>query len=396
MHIPLRQLFLAHVAQTSPAPLGLEIERAEGIWLYGKEGKRWIDFISGISVSNVGHRHPHVLAAIQHQLDRYMHLMVYGEYVQSPQVKLASALAEVSDGLDCVYFVNSGTEATEGALKLARRATGRTKLISFRNAYHGSTMGSLSLMSEPMFTDPFKPLIPDVIHLDSGDINALEAIDESTAAVVFECVRGEAGAIPLDQSYAQAIMDRCRSTGTLLIADEIQSGFGRTGTFFAYQHYGIRPDIVLMAKGMGGGMPIGAFLAGRDLMHSLSNNPVLGHITTFGGHPVSCAAAMATLELIRTPEMPSQVANHEAYIRKHLQHPGILEISGRGLLLSARFRDEHTAQAVIRHCIENGLITDWFLFAPDRLRISPPLTISPQELELACDILLNAVEACCG
>jgi acetylornithine/succinyldiaminopimelate/putrescine aminotransferase len=396
MHIPLRQLFLAHVAQTSPAPLGLEIERAEGIWLYGKEGKRWIDFISGISVSNVGHRHPHVLAAIQHQLDRYMHLMVYGEYVQSPQVKLASALAEVSDGLDCVYFVNSGTEATEGALKLARRATGRTKLISFRNAYHGSTMGSLSLMSEPMFTDPFKPLIPDVIHLDSGDINALEAIDESTAAVVFECVRGEAGAIPLDQSYAEAIMDRCRSTGALLIADEIQSGFGRTGTFFAYQHYGIRPDIVLMAKGMGGGMPIGAFLAGRDLMHSLSNNPVLGHITTFGGHPVSCAAAMATLELIRKPEMPSQVANHEAYIRKHLQHPGILEISGRGLLLSARFRDEHTAQSVIRHCIENGLITDWFLFAPDRLRISPPLTISPQELELACDILLNAVEACCG
>lgn len=391
MHLPLRQLFLQHVAQTSPSPMGLEPERAEGIYIYGRNGERWIDFISGISVSNVGHRHPQVLEAIEAQLKKYLHLMVYGEYIQSPQVLLASRLASMLPGLDSVYLVNSGAEATEGAIKLARRATGRKKICSFKNAYHGSTNGALSLMSEPYFTDAFQPLLPEVYHLDAGDINSLGQIDHNTAAVFVEFIRGEAGAEPLDGAFITALYQRCKSTGALFIADEIQTGFGRTGKFFACMHHGITPDIILMAKGMGGGMPIGAFMSSLQLMHTLTDQPVLGHITTFGGHPVSCAAAAACFDIIQQLDIETRIPQLENQLRERLQHPAIKSISGKGLLLALEFESPEFAQTVIANCVKNGLITDWFLFAANKLRVCPPLTITSQQIDEACSIILSSI-----
>jgi acetylornithine/succinyldiaminopimelate/putrescine aminotransferase len=395
MHLGLRQLFLRHVAQTSPAPLGLEIDKAEGIFLYGADGRKWIDLISGISVSNVGHRHPKVLAAIHEQLERYMHLMVYGEYIQAPQVALAQRLAGILPGLDQVYFVNSGAEAIEGSIKLARRFTGRKKIFSFTQAYHGSTTGALSLMSDPYFREPFMPLLPEVCHLESGSYEDLAFIDEHTAAVFVEIVRGEAGALPIDHDYLHALRARCSAMGTLLIADEIQTGFGRTGDFFASQGVGILPDVIVMAKGMGGGMPIGAFMSSSAIMQCLSHDPVLGHITTFGGHPVSCAAAAAAFDVLSGMDFGRHVADCEALVRTTLRHPAILELSGCGLLLSLRFESEAVAQQIIAACIQRGVITDWFLFAPDRLRICPPLTITLEELESACRIILSAIADVC-
>ncbi|MBL7923382.1 MAG: aspartate aminotransferase family protein [Bacteroidia bacterium] len=393
MQLSLRQLFLRHVAQTSPAPLALEIVKAEGIYLYGANGEKWMDLISGISVSNVGHRHPAVLEAIREQLEKYMHLMVYGEYIQSPQVALATRLSSLLPGLDNVYFVNSGTEAIEGSIKLARRATGRKKIYSFRDAYHGSTTGALSLMSNRYFTEPFQPLLPETHHLEPGDWNEIEKIDPETAAVFVEIVRGEAGAVPADPGYLKALRQRCSETGTLFIADEIQTGFGRTGPFLACQDAGIIPDVLVLAKGMGGGMPIGAFMSSTKLMRSLYDHPVLGHITTFGGHPVSCAAATAAFDVVQHLDTRKIVPELEQIVRERLKHPAILEVSGRGLLLSVRFPSEAFAQKVISGCIANGIITDWFLFAPDRLRICPPLTIRKDELEDACSLILKSVQA---
>jgi acetylornithine/succinyldiaminopimelate/putrescine aminotransferase len=387
-----RQLFLHHVAQTSDAPMMLEIVKAEGIYLFDANGNAYMDFISGISVSNVGHRHPRVLKAIHDQLDCYMHLMVYGEYVQHPQVKLATKLASLLPGLDSVYFVNSGSEAVEGALKLARRATGRKKIVSFKNAYHGSTTGALSLMSDEYFTAPFQPLLPDVVHISTGNYNELNTIDSDTAAVFVEYIRGEAGAEEVDPEFLVAIRQRCNETGALFIADEIQTGFGRTGRLFAFTRHSFTPDIIVMAKGMGGGMPLGAFVASRSLMNCLTHDPVLGHITTFGGHPVSCAASLATLETLLEIDLENHVAALESLIRTKLKHPLILGITGKGLLLGVDLGDVPTAQRVIANCIRLQVITDWFLFAPYKMRIAPPVTITLKEMALACDKIIAALE----
>lgn len=385
-----RQLFLRHVAQTSPSPLGLEVEKAEGLYLYGTNGEKWLDLISGISVSNVGHRHPKVIEAIHTQLEKYMHLMVYGEYIQSPQVILAQQLVSVIPSLDSVYFTNSGTEAIEGSIKLTRRYTGRTKIFSFKDAYHGSTTGALSLMSNDYFSGPFHPLLPDVFHLTSGDFQELNKIDHQTAAVFVEIIRAEVGAEVVDKKFLHALRRRCTEVGALLVVDEIQTGFGRTGPFFASQGVEVIPDVMVIAKGMGGGMPIGAFMSSKHIMDSLSDNPVLGHITTFGGNAVCCAAASATFEIVQSLNTEIHLPVLESVVRKTLVHPAIKSISGKGMLLALVFETEEFAQKVIAACVQKGVITDWFLFAANRLRICPPLNISEIELKKACEIILSA------
>ncbi|HWZ21852.1 MAG TPA: aspartate aminotransferase family protein, partial [Cytophagaceae bacterium] len=333
-----RQLFLNSMAQTSDTPLMLEIEKAEGIYLYGKNGKKYIDLISGISVSNIGHRNPKVVEAIKDQLDKYMHLMVYGEYIQSPQVLLAKRLkATLPVRLNNVYFVNSGAEATEGALKLAKRYTGRAEIISCKNAYHGSTNGALSVMGDEYFKQAFRPLLPGIRHIQFNDVKELNEITEDTAAVIIETIQGEAGIRIPAEAYLKALRKKCTETGTLLIMDEIQTGFGRTGKFWAFEHFGIEPDILLTSKGMGGGMPIGAFIAPKEIMNVLANNPVLGHITTFGGHPVCCAASLATIDVILDEKLMDGITEKELLFHSLLKHPAIKEIRSKGLLLAVEF-----------------------------------------------------------
>ena len=393
MHISQRQLFFSHVAQTSPEPLALEIEKAEGVYLCGSDGKKYLDFISGISVSNVGHRHPKVLAAIHEQLNKHMHLMVYGEYIQSPQVKLATSLSQTLPGnLDSIYFVNSGTEATEGAIKLVKRATGRKKIIAFKNSYHGSTNGALSLMSDEYFSSAYQPLLPHIEFLNPNDESELSKIDNETAGVFVELIRAEVGAIPLDASFVSKLKDQCAQSGALLVVDEIQSGFGRSGKFWTCEHYGLIPDIILMAKGMGGGMPIGAFAAKHSLMKELSHNPVLGHITTFGGHPVSCMASLATLGIVNEVLATTNIQECEAIIREELKHPKIKSINGKGLLLAAELNSKEENFTFIKNCIQDGLITDWFLFADHKFRIAPPLTITKEELNSALAIIKSNLD----
>jgi acetylornithine/succinyldiaminopimelate/putrescine aminotransferase len=393
MHISQRQLFFSHVAQTSPEPLALEIEKAEGVYLFGADGKRYIDFISGISVSNVGHRHPKVIEAIHEQLNKHMHLMVYGEYIQSPQVKLAAALSKTLPGnLDSIYFVNSGTEATEGAIKLVKRATGRKKIIAFKNSYHGSTNGALSLMSDEYFSSAYHPLLPNIEFLNPNDESELSKIDHETAGVFVELIRAEVGAIALDASFVSKLKVQCEQSGALLVVDEIQSGFGRSGKFWTCEHYDLLPDVILMAKGMGGGMPIGAFAANHSLMKELSHNPVLGHITTFGGHPVSCMASLATSEIVNEVLATTHIQECEAIIRESLKHPKIKSINGKGLLLAAELNSKEENFTFIKNCIQDGLITDWFLFADHKFRIAPPLTITKDELSSALDILKSNLD----
>lgn len=387
----LRTGFFRHVAQTSPAPLALEIERAAGCWLYGPDGKRWLDLIAGIGPSVLGHRHPRVQQAVQQQLESYWHTLVYGEFVLSPQVKLAQLLAENLPGLDAVYFTNSGTEATEGAMKLAKRATGRNHFISCRNAYHGSTQGAASLMWPTDFTEAFQPLLPGIRHIGFNEASDLMDIDQKTAAVIVETVQGEAGVIPPDPNWLLALRKRCDETGALLILDEIQAGMGRTGTLFAFEKYGIIPDILLLAKGFGGGMPLGAFVARRELMQLFTHNPVLGHITTFGGHPVCVAAGLATLEILLEGDLLAQVLEKEALFKSLLVHPDILEVRSAGLWLAVDLGDAAKVRAVIQHCIDKGIITDWFLFNDRSLRIAPPLTISEAEIRLACSVILDGI-----
>jgi acetylornithine/succinyldiaminopimelate/putrescine aminotransferase len=368
--------------------MALEVDKAEGVYLFGADGKRYIDFISGISVSNVGHRHPKVIAAIQEQLNKYMHLMVYGEFIQSPQVKLADALSKTLPGnLDSIYFVNSGTEATEGAIKLVKRATGRKKLIAFKNSYHGSTNGALSLMSDEYFSSAYLPLLPHIEFLNPNDESELSKIDSETAGVFVELIRGEVGAIPLDAAFVSKLKLQCEQAGALLVVDEIQSGFGRTGKFWACEHYELIPDIILMAKGMGGGMPIGAFAAKQSLMKELSQNPVLGHITTFGGHPVSCMASFASLEIVNEVLATAHIQECEAIIRAELHHPKLKSIQGKGLLLSGELSSKEENFLFIKKCVNDGLITDWFLFADNRFRIAPPLTITVDELKSGLSII---------
>lgn len=387
-----RQLFLNHIAQTSETPLALEIEKAEGVYLFDTSGKRYLDLISGISVSNVGHRHPKVVTAIKEQVDKYMHTMVYGEYVQSPQVKLAKHLADIlPKNLSSVYFVNSGTEAIEGAMKLAKRFTRRTEIVSFKNAYHGSTQGSLSIMGSEEFKNAFRPLLPDTKQIEFNNTADLSHITERTACVVVETIQGEAGAVVPQNDFLKKLSAHCKSVGALLVADEIQCGFGRTGKLFAFEHYGFVPDIICLAKGMGGGMPIGAFISSKKIMNSLTNNPILGHITTFGGHPVSCAAADATLSVLLEEKLMDGVEAKEQLFRSLLKHPKIKSIHGRGLLLSVEFESYEQNKLIIDKCIEKGVITDWFLFNSHSMRIAPPLIITEEEIKFACKVIIESI-----
>lgn len=397
MHISNRELFLHHQAQTTRFPLLMEFVKAEGIYLFDKDGKPYIDLISGISVSSIGHGNERVKQAIKNQVDQYMHLMVYGEYVQAPQVKLASKLTSMlPQNLDCVYFVNSGAEATDGALKLAKRITGRSEIIAFKQAYHGSTHAALSLNSEEYYKNAFRPLLPGVKFLTHNQIDELKQITEQTACVVIEVMRGESGYVPGELSFLQALRQQCDQTGAILIFDEIQSGMGRTGKMFAFEHYGVIPDILLLGKALGAGMPIGAFVASRQHMQMLAENPMLGHITTFGGHPVICAAALAGIEELYTHSWIDEVDSKEQLFRQLLTHPGVKAISGKGLMLALELDTFETNKKVIDACIVDGLISDWFLFATNRLRIAPPLTITEQQIREACEILLkNLTKFCC-
>lgn len=389
----LRNQFLNHLAQTSDMPMALEIVSADGNYQYDKNGKKYLDLISGIAVSNLGHNHPEIKKAIQTQLDAHLHLMVYGEFIQSPQVKLASELAKLlPDNLSSVYFVNSGSEAVEGALKLAKRYTGRTEIISFKNAYHGSTHGALSIIGSEEWKNSFRPLLPDVRQIHFLNWDDLNFISEKTACVIIEPVQGEAGVRIGNEFYLQALRKKCNETGTLLIFDEIQSGFGRTGKMFAFEHFNVVPDILLLGKAMGGGLPLGAFISSAEIMKVLQSNPVLGHITTFGGHPLCCASSLAALKVLQGEKYIDEAEEKGNLFKDLLTHPEIKEIRGIGLMLAVELRDFEFVQKVIKNCIEHGLITDWFLFSDCSLRIAPPLTITHDEIKSACEIILNALE----
>lgn len=390
----LRQLFLRHVAQTSSAPLALEISHAEGLYLYDTDGKRYLDLIAGIGVSCLGHRHPQVEAAVREQTGRYWHTLVYGEYVLAPQVQLAALLTEQLPGLDAAYFVNSGAEAVEGAMKLAKRFTGRADFVACRQAYHGSTQGAASLMSPTDFTLAYQPLLPGIRHIDFNDFGNLAKIDRHTAGVVVETVQAEVGLRLPDPDWLAGLRRRCDETGALLILDEIQAGYGRTGSLFAFEQYDIRPDILLLAKGFGGGMPIGAFIAPHRIMQVLSVDPPLGHITTFGGHPVCAAAALATLQVLLESDLIARVAEKEQLFRQLLVHPAILELRSAGLWLAVDLGNAALVQQVIGYCLKQGLITDWFLFNDRCLRIAPPLTIGEEAIRFACSVILDALTQC--
>jgi acetylornithine/N-succinyldiaminopimelate aminotransferase len=393
MHFSNRQLFLNHVAQVSPKPMDLEIVRAEGVYLHDIQDKSYIDFISGISVSNVGHCHPHVVKAIQQQAETYMHLMVYGEYVQAPQILLAKALTDLlPEHLNSVFYTNSGTEATEGALKLAKRVTGRTEIVCFKDAYHGSSHGSLSVMGNETFKQAFRPLLPDVRILEYNSVEDLATgITERTACVILESVQSETGYTVASHVFLKALRERCTQTGTLLILDEIQNGFGRSGTFFAFEQTGIVPDILLLAKGMGGGLPIGCFISSRELLNEFTHSPVLGNINTFGGNAVCCAASLACLQVIQSEHLLEGIARKSELIRSLLVHPAIKQIKGKGLMLSLDFGEVDLNMKIIETCVQNGLIVDWFLFNAHSMRIAPPLIITEDEIRKACKIILQAI-----
>src|SRR5690554_107895 len=387
-----RQLFLLNTAQTSNTPRLLEIEKAEGIYLYGPAGEKYMDLVSGFAVSNIGHRHPKVLDTIRKQIDQYLHVTVYGEFVQAPQVELATLLLEVlPDSFGSVYFTNSGAEATEGALKIAKKFTGRRQLIAARSAYHGSTHGAMSLIDKGGYKDAYAPLLPEVEFINFNDPADLEKITSETAAVILETIQGEAGVRVPDISYMQALRKRCNEMGALLIFDEIQTGFGRTGKLFAFEHFEVVPDILLLAKGLGGGMPIGAFISSREIMGVIKENPMLGHITTFGGHPVSCAAAVASLGVILDEHLIAGVAEKEALFRSLLQHPKIREIRGKGLMMALQLDSFGEVEKTSLYCAENGVLVDWFLHCDNALRLAPPLTISQEEIQLACKIIMQGL-----
>ncbi len=388
-----RDIFFRHLGQTSSFPLALEIEKAEGMYMFDKDGKRYFDLISGISVSALGHRHPAVIEAIQKQLDRYLHLMVYGEFVQAPQTELAELLVKhLPSHLDNVFFVNSGSEAIEGALKLAKRYTGRTEIVSFNNAYHGSSHGSLSVTGNEGLKNAFRPLLPDIRHLPFNVEKDLEQISEKTACVLIETIQGEAGAIVPCAGFMSKLRKRCNDTGALLIFDEIQAGLGRTGKLWAFEHFGVEPDILTLAKGLGGGMPIGAFIANKQVMHCLTYDPILGHINTFGGNAVCAAAAKATFEQITENKLWNNAIEIEQLIRQELKHPRIKKIRGKGLLLAVCFENFADNKKIIDQCIVNGVLTDWFLFSDDAMRIAPPLNITKEEASKVCSIINRSID----
>lgn len=388
-----RELFLRHVGQTSDAPLAIEMVKAHGCKMWDAAGKEYIDLIGGISVCNIGHCHPQVVEAVSAQASQYMHLMVYGELIESPQVTYAQKLAGLLPSvLDSVYFTSSGTEATEGAMKLAKRITGRTQIAAFHESYHGSTQGALSVMGSEYWRNAFRPLLPGIMHLQHNLPEDLNRIDETVACVIAEPIQAERGVVVPDRNWMQALRDRCTETGTLLILDEIQTGFGRTGSLFAFEQFGIVPDILLLGKALGGGMPLGAFVSSKEKMDAFTNNPVLGHITTFGGHPVCCAAGEAALDVLLKENLINDVDWKASFFQKALVHPLINSFRSAGLLMAIEFASWEINKAVIDECIRRGVFTDWFLFASNCMRLAPPLTIAEQEIEKAVGIILSACD----
>jgi len=375
------------------APMMLEIVRAEGIYMFGPDGKKYIDLISGVSVSNTGHCHPKVVEAVKKQVDLYMHLMVYGEIIQNPQVKYAERLAGLLPPvLNSCYFVNSGSEAVEGALKLAKRYTGKSRIISFKNSYHGSTHGALSIQGSELYRNAFRPLLPDTFQIGFNDEKSLDAIDNKTACVIVEPVQSEAGIIYPENDFLLKIRKRCNTTGALLIFDEIQTGFGRLGHMFAIGRFGVIPDILLLAKALGGGMPLGAFISSGEIMSALVTNPSLGHITTFGGHPVCCAAGLASLNVIIDEKLAESCSSKSALFKKELTHPLISKVRGEGLLMAVQLTDSSYIQYVIAHAPDYGLVLDYFLFCDNAFRIAPPLIIGEEEIVLASELLKKLLD----
>ena len=392
-----RQLFLTHVGQTSEAPLALEIVKARGSSMWDVNGKKYIDLIAGISVCNVGHCHPKVIDAIKKQVDDYMHVMVYGELVEGPQVAYAKILTDLLPAtLNAVFYTASGSEATEGAMKLAKRFTGRTQIISFKNSYHGSTQGALSVMGDEYWRNAFRPLLPDTMQLNYNNFEDLEQITERTACVIAETVQAEAGVLVPHHNWLGALRKRCDATGTLLVLDEIQCAFGRNGTLFSFEQFNAVPDILLLGKALGGGMPLGAFVANKTVMDSLTHNPVLGHINTFGGHPVSCAAGLAALNVLLEEKLLDNVKEKEQLFISLLQHPLIKAVRSCGLMLAVEFDSFDTNKKVIDALVEQGIFTDWFLFASNCLRIVPPLVITAEEIEDACAGILLVLDGMGG
>lgn len=386
--------FFKHQAQTTPHPLAMEISYAEGSYIYDQNKTPYLDFVAGVSACSLGHRHPKIVAAIKKQLDSYMHVMVYGEYIQSPAVKLSKLLAShLPSKIDKTYLTNSGTEAIDGAMKLARRSTGRSEIIAAKNAYHGNTMGALSIMGFEERKQPFRPLIPDIRFIEFNNLSDLSKITTKTAAVILETIQGGAGFIEPKNGYLTKVQEKCNAVGALLILDEIQPGIGRTGTLFGFENYNCVPDVVVTGKGLGGGMPIGAFSASEQMMDSLSDHPKLGHITTFGGHPVIAAAALATLKEVTTTNLIAETLVKEALIRKHLQHPLIREIRGKGLMLALLLDSSEIANKIVLQAKKDGLILFWLLYEPKAVRISPPLTISEEEIVKGCHIILNILNS---
>lgn len=388
-----RQLFLKHIAQTSLSPMMLEIQSAQGVFLFDKNGKKYFDLVSGVNVSALGHNHPNIVTAVKDQVDKHMHVMVYGEFMVEPQIEYAKLLTSyLPDKLSSVYFVNSGTEAVEGALKLAKKFTGRSEMISFKNAYHGSTHGSMSMMGGEYFKNGYYPLLPGVRHIEFNNFNELEKISDKTACVLVEVMQAEAGMILPCEGYLQTLRKRCDEKGALLIFDEIQTGFGRLGSLFGFETFGIVPDILLLAKSFGGGMPLGAFISSHDIMEKISYDPALGHITTFGGHPVCCAAGKACMETILDENLFALTESKENLFRKYVTHPSILEIRGKGLMLAVDLGRKDLMLSVVDEGLKNGFVTDWFLFCETAIRISPPLNISEDEIEKVSQLINDAIE----
>jgi acetylornithine/N-succinyldiaminopimelate aminotransferase len=382
-----------NLANTNQHPYRIDVSHAEGIYVFDKMGKKYVDFISGISVSNIGHRHPHVVSAIKNQLDKYMHVMVFGEFYQDPQVDLAKKLASLlPPNLDCTYFVNSGTEANEAALKLAKRYTGRRKIISCRGAYHGSTHGSLSVSGNETKKEKFRPLLPEVYFIQFNNLEELKWINETTACVIIEPIQGDAGVRIPSLDYMKALRKKCTEMGTLLIFDEIQTGFGRTGKLFAFEHFDVVPDILTLAKGLGGGMPIGAFVSSQEIMQILTHNPPLGHITTFGGHPVNCASALANIEVLTEGNLLSEVERKGALIEALIDKTHIIEIRRKGLFFAIEMSDADKVQRVVNGCKDAGLLSFWFLSCPESFRIAPPLIATDEEIRQAVEIINNVMK----
>jgi len=388
-----RQLFFQHLAQTSDKPIGIEVASANGVYIHDVNGNAFMDMIAGFSVCNIGHSHPQVIKAINDQVAQYMHVIVFGEFVQAPQVQYATKLTGLlPNTLDAVYFTNSGAEATEGAMKLAKRVTGRTKIVSFKGAYHGSTQGALSVMGDEYFKNAYRPLLPEILMLRYNNFEDIELIDHTVACVIVELVQAETGITVADKEWVIALRNKCNALCALFIADEIQSGFGRTGTLFAFEQFGIHPDVLLLGKALGGGLPLGAFIASSKMMSVITTKPVLGHITTFGGNPVSCAAGLAALSVLQNSGWMETVKAKEKFLITHLRHEAILQRNHFGLWMSLQFENESVTKKIAAACLQNGIITDWFLFAEDRIRIAPPLCISLDELSIAIEKIIKSIK----